>query len=223
MSKKIMVVDDSEDIVELIKVILEYEKFEVIPAYSGIECLDILENNIPDLILLDIMMNPIDGWETLRRIKKNENFKNIPVSMLTVNKITQDILQSEEIEKIDNYIQKPFQKKDLIQNVKEILVNKEKITNTVELLKASSNIEKAKEYERLSNRINRHNFLKSAIEKMVTKEKNDSKNIEMMIFQEEKIIDILNRKLIEMEKEIYCEENNESCEENIKESCLNAY
>ena len=69
MGKKIMVVDDEPDTVDLIKLVLETEGFEVITAFSGKECLDKVTLEEPDAILLDIMMPEMDGWEVFRKIR----------------------------------------------------------------------------------------------------------------------------------------------------------
>lgn len=67
MSKKIMVVDDEPDTVDLVKLVLETEGFEVITAYSGSECLMKLDEEKPDAVLLDIMMPEMDGWEVFKK------------------------------------------------------------------------------------------------------------------------------------------------------------
>jgi len=71
MSSKIMVVDDEPDTVGLVTLVLESEGHEVIPAYNGKDALDMLNDTKPDLILLDIMMPDIDGWDVYRSIRKN--------------------------------------------------------------------------------------------------------------------------------------------------------
>ncbi|RLF43701.1 MAG: two-component system response regulator, partial [Thermoplasmata archaeon] len=111
MSKKIMVVDDEYEVADIVKKMLESEGFEVIIANSGEEALKKLEKERPDLILLDIMMPGMDGWETLKKIKSNEKFRDIPVSMLTALPLTPDDTKDKPINSIENYIVKPFSKK----------------------------------------------------------------------------------------------------------------
>ena len=79
----ILVVDDSPFIVDVFVTMLERGGYRTVAAYGGEECLEILKTVTPDLILLDIMMEPVDGWETLERIKENPRTKDIPVLMLT--------------------------------------------------------------------------------------------------------------------------------------------
>ena len=75
----ILVVDDSPFIVDVFVTMLERGGYLTVAAYGGEECIEILKTVTPDLILLDIMMEPIDGWETLERIKENHLTKDIPV------------------------------------------------------------------------------------------------------------------------------------------------
>ncbi len=79
----ILVVDDSPFIVDVFVTMLERGGYRTVAAHGGEECLEILKTVTPDLILLDIMMEPMDGWETLEKIKENPATKDIPVLMLT--------------------------------------------------------------------------------------------------------------------------------------------
>lgn len=117
--KKIMVVDDEPDTVDLVKLVLETEGFEVIPAYSGIECLEKLEVEKPDAILLDIMMPGMDGWEVFHKIK--DKYHDIPVAMLTVRDKDIDKMMGLHVLKASDYIIKPFGRQELVDRVKNIL------------------------------------------------------------------------------------------------------
>ena len=117
--KKIMVVDDEPDTVDLVKLVLETEGFEVIPAYSGIECLEKLEVEKPDAILLDIMMPGMDGWEVFHKIK--DKYQDIPVAMLTVRDKDIDKMMGLHVLKASDYIIKPFGRQELVDRVKNIL------------------------------------------------------------------------------------------------------
>jgi len=121
MAKKIMVVDDEETLVELVKAILEEEGFDVITAYSGGECLDKLKDVKPDLIILDMFMPKMSGRETCAKIRRNPETKNLKVVFLTVARFSEtgkDILK--EMDVLD-YITKPFDNKDLVKRVKKAL------------------------------------------------------------------------------------------------------
>jgi two-component system response regulator VicR len=119
MSKIIMVVDDEPDTVDLVKLVLETEGFEVITAYSGKECLKQLEASMPDAVLLDIMMPDMDGWEVFKKIR--ERYENLPVAMLTVRNQDIDIMLGLHVLKADDYITKPFGRKDLVERVKKLV------------------------------------------------------------------------------------------------------
>ena len=116
---KVMVVDDEPDTVDLIRLVLKTEGFEVISAYSGKECLEKLKIEKPDLILLDIMMPVMDGWEVFHRIK--EEYEDIPVAILTIQDRDIDKMLGLHVLKADDYITKPFGRKELIDRVKKII------------------------------------------------------------------------------------------------------
>ena len=111
-SQKILVVDDNSDLVELYLTILGMKGYTVTGALSGKECLDTLSKSLPDLILLDIMMAPMDGWETLRRIRKNPGTVETPVIMVTGKQfVLEELVQYGDL--IDGYIIKPVSPRDL--------------------------------------------------------------------------------------------------------------
>lgn len=117
--KKIMVVDDEPDTVDLIKLVLETEGFEVVAAYSGKECLEKLEEEKPALVLLDIMMPEMDGWEVMHKIK--EKYRDLPVAILTVRDQDIDKMLGLHVLKADDYITKPFGRKELVERVKKMV------------------------------------------------------------------------------------------------------
>lgn len=124
MAAKIMVVDDEPDVVDLIKLVLESDGYSVITAYSGKECLEKLDKETPDLILLDIMMPQMDGWEVFRRIRADERTANIPVAMLTAKTQSIDKMIGLHVVKVDDYITKPFGRSELLERIKKILKEK---------------------------------------------------------------------------------------------------
>jgi len=115
--KTILVVDDEPRIIEAVSMNLELEGYQVSGAGNGYEALQKLTEDLPDLIILDVMMPEIDGFETLRRIRE---VSTVPVIMLTV--------KGEEIDKVkgldlgaDDYVTKPFGPKELVSRVKAVL------------------------------------------------------------------------------------------------------
>lgn len=109
-----MVVDDEEDILYLVGVILKKAGHEVITASSGEECLDILKTEKPDLILLDVMMPGLDGFDTCGIIKADKEHKSVPIAMLTVKSSDEDRLRSLEECAADWHISKPVDRKKLV-------------------------------------------------------------------------------------------------------------
>lgn len=120
MDKTLLVVDDELHILELIKFNMEKNGYNVITAENGLEALRIVEEEKPDLVLLDLMLPGIDGLEVCKKIRKNPNVESIPIIMLTA--------KGEELDKIlglelgaDDYITKPFSVRELVARVKAIL------------------------------------------------------------------------------------------------------
>ncbi|MEM0466639.1 MAG: response regulator [Candidatus Thermoplasmatota archaeon] len=83
MTKTILIVDDEEDIRTSVGQLFEVSGYQVITAHNGLECLEKLERTIPDLIILDIMMPGMNGWDVAARIKENQRWKQIPIVFLT--------------------------------------------------------------------------------------------------------------------------------------------
>ena len=120
MVKKIMIVDDNPDIILSIKNGLEDSaEYKVIGAESGEKCLEILEDEMPDLILLDIMMPEMSGWETYDTIKENEAWREIPLVFLTArtDKISRDAGDFLG----EDYIEKPFEINNVMGIIDRIL------------------------------------------------------------------------------------------------------
>ncbi len=118
---KILVVDDEPDIVNIVERILKKHGFETIGAYGGEETLNILKKEKPDLILLDIMMPGMDGWETARRIKENPETKDIPIVFLTVRGEEEDQEKSFAYSKANAHITKPIIEEKLVATIKWVL------------------------------------------------------------------------------------------------------
>jgi two-component system OmpR family response regulator len=119
MNDTIMIVDDSSFIVDGLVAILKRKGYKPIPAHGGDECLEILKTTIPDLILLDIMMEPMDGWETLDRLKSNPATKGIPVLMFSAKKISPSEAQEHSLS-IDDFVTKPVNPTQLMESIQRI-------------------------------------------------------------------------------------------------------
>ena len=120
--KKIMVVDNEHDIVDLTRTVLEIGGYKVIPAYSGEDCLKKLDNNRVDLILLDIMMPGLSGWDVFNRVKKK--YSDIKVAFMSVLEISEKRKKVLLDEGLSDYIMKPFDKDSLLNKIDKILEDK---------------------------------------------------------------------------------------------------
>ncbi len=118
--KKILVVDDQVDLVKTIRFALELEQYEVLVSYNGEDALNQARRENPDLILLDIMLPKLDGYKVCRLLKFDEQFKHIPILMLTAKTQEKDKILGVETG-ADEYITKPFDIEELIGKVKAYL------------------------------------------------------------------------------------------------------
>jgi CheY-like chemotaxis protein len=116
--KKVMVIDDNPDIVEMARIFLMTSGYEVITAYSGPEALMKIQSELPDLIFLDIMMREMNGKEVLDLLKVDDQTKNIPVVMLTALDDPEVRLDSAK-GGADHFLAKPFTQSDMINVINE--------------------------------------------------------------------------------------------------------
>lgn len=118
--KKILIVDDEPNIVMTLEYAFRKQGFEVFIARDGSEALDILKNAIPDVIILDIMMPNVDGYETLKNIKENKKMENTKVVFLTAKNKASDIEKGLKLG-ADKYLTKPFSIKKIVSEILELL------------------------------------------------------------------------------------------------------
>lgn len=125
-AKKVLVVDDNEDIRNLISIILTGESYEVLAVETGTQALEIYTEFKPDLILLDIMMPGISGFEVLEQIRdiRSSKLNSVPIVMITAKSLTDDIDKAIKLG-ATSYIVKPFRAESLKQKVLENLTSKE--------------------------------------------------------------------------------------------------
>lgn len=122
MSKKILIVDDEPNIVMSLEYTFKKNNFEVFIARDGQEALDILKVQLPDIIILDIMMPLVDGYATLEQIKKDERLQHCKVVFLSAKNKESDIEKGLSLG-ADAYMLKPFSVKKLVEQVNELLSN----------------------------------------------------------------------------------------------------
>jgi len=115
--RKILIVDDEPGLRELVRINLEHEGFDVIQAENGAQGLDMIREQYPDLVILDVMMPEMDGWEVCRRLRE---FSQVPVLMLTARVQSQDIVTGLN-SGADDYLLKPFNMDELMARVRALL------------------------------------------------------------------------------------------------------
>jgi len=121
LAAKVLIVDDDREMVELIQLFLANAGYQTLTAVSGEAALEAAFRELPDLILLDIMMPRIDGWEVFRSIRNDPHTKNIPIAFITARTQNIDKMIGLSVMKAEGYITKPFGKKELLEEVERIL------------------------------------------------------------------------------------------------------
>lgn len=137
----ILVVDDNRITTKLLRRYLEANGFEAREAYDGVECLESVEQRIPDAIVLDVMMPRLDGYETVKRLKSQDNTKDIPVVIVTALNDVANQLKSIEAGS-DDFLSKPIEEKLLIAKVRllsNLFLEKKKSKALVQLLDEAIN------------------------------------------------------------------------------------
>jgi len=117
----ILCIEDEQEMIDLIRIILEKRGFEVKGALGGEEGLRMAREEKPDLILLDLMMPGMDGWEVYHQLKNDEALKDIPVIVVTAKSQGIDKVLGLYIAKVDDYITKPFGPNELLESVNKVL------------------------------------------------------------------------------------------------------
>ncbi len=119
--KSILYIEDEQEMIDLVRLILNRKGFEVRGATGGQMGLDSIHADAPDLVLLDLMMPDMDGWEVYQQMKANEASKGIPVIVITAKAQNIDKVLGIHIAKVDDYISKPFSPQQLIESVEKVL------------------------------------------------------------------------------------------------------
>ncbi len=126
---KVLLVDDDDQILRSLKVYLELEKYQVTTAQSGKEALEKMKSEKPEIVVLDIMMPEMDGFEVMERMKKDSELSEIPVIMLTAKGQDVDVLKGYQMG-AKSYMTKPFNLNELVENIELVLSTK--MAKTVE-------------------------------------------------------------------------------------------
>jgi DNA-binding response OmpR family regulator len=122
--KRILCIEDEPEMIDLIRLILGRRGFDVHGAAGGVEGLKLIRQEHPDLVLLDLMMPDMDGWEVYQQMKADEATREIPVIVVTAKAQSIDKVLGLHIAKVDDYIAKPFSPQDLLNSVDKVLAKK---------------------------------------------------------------------------------------------------
>ena len=118
---RVVCIEDEPEMIDLVRLILGRRGFDVVGANGGLEGLEAVRRERPNLILLDLMMPDMDGWEVYQRIKADEELRRIPVIVVTAKAQSIDKVLGLHIAKVDDYITKPFGPQELLESVEKIL------------------------------------------------------------------------------------------------------
>jgi DNA-binding response OmpR family regulator len=118
---RVVCVEDEPEMIDLIRLILGRKGYQVVGSHGGIGAIDVIRAEQPDLILLDLMMPDLDGWEVYQQLKADEALKDTPVIVVTAKAQSIDKVLGLHIAKVDDYIAKPFTPQELINSVDMVL------------------------------------------------------------------------------------------------------
>jgi two-component system, OmpR family, response regulator VicR len=123
-TKRIIYIEDEQEMIDLVRLILSRKGYQVKGAIGGQEGLDLVRAESPDLVLLDLMMPDMDGWEVYQQMKAGTTTRGIPVIVITAKAQNIDKVLGVHIAKVDDYISKPFSPQQLIESVEKVLNRK---------------------------------------------------------------------------------------------------
>lgn len=123
-AKKLVYIEDEPEMIDLVQLILSRRGFEVYGAHGGCEGLDLVRRELPDLVLLDLMMPDMDGWDVYQQMKSEDHTREIPVIVVTAKAQSIDKVLGLHIAKVDDYIAKPFSPQELLDSVEKVLAKR---------------------------------------------------------------------------------------------------
>ena len=120
-NRRIVYIEDEFDMIDLVRLILGRKGYKVVGAIGGRDGLKMVQQELPDLVLLDLMMPDMDGWEVYQQMRAEEATREIPVIIVTAKAQSIDKVLGLHIAKVDDYISKPFNPKELIDSVESVI------------------------------------------------------------------------------------------------------
>ncbi len=127
-SKRLAYIEDEIEMIDLVRMILGRQGYTVLGANGGREGIELVRKELPDLVLLDLMMPDMDGWDVYHQIKSEERTRDIPVIVITAKAQDIDKILGLRIAKVEDYISKPFNPQDLVERVEQVLARGQEIT-----------------------------------------------------------------------------------------------
>lgn len=123
--KRLLYIEDEEEMIDLVRLILSRRGYEVLGANGGRQGLDMVRKELPDLVLLDLMMPDMDGWDVYQQMKAEDSTRDIPVIVVTAKAQSIDKVLGLHIAKVEDYIAKPFSPQELIDSVEKVLARRQ--------------------------------------------------------------------------------------------------
>ncbi|MCW5874328.1 MAG: response regulator [Anaerolineales bacterium] len=124
-NRKVVCVEDEQEMIDLIRLILGRRGFEVLGANGGARGLELIRAELPDVVLLDLMMPEMDGWQVYQQLKADPATEHIPVVVVTAKAQNIDKVLGLHIAKVDDYISKPFSLQELVDRVEAVLARQD--------------------------------------------------------------------------------------------------
>lgn len=119
-SRRVVYIEDEPEMIDLVRLILSRKNYEVFGANGGREGLEMVRKILPDVVLLDLMMPDVDGWDVYQQLKAEESTRSIPVIVVTAKAQTIDKVLGLHIARVDDYIPKPFSPKELVESLERV-------------------------------------------------------------------------------------------------------
>ena len=124
-AKRIVYIEDDLEMIDLVNLILNRRGYQVLGAHGGKNGLDLVNTELPDLVLLDLMMPGMDGWEVYQQLKANEKTRSIPIIIITAKAQDIDRVLGLHIAKVEDYICKPFRPQELLDSIERVMNSSE--------------------------------------------------------------------------------------------------
>lgn len=127
IKRRVVYVEDEQEMIDLVRLILIRRGYEVVGANGGRDGLETVRQVLPDLVLLDLMMPDMDGWDVYQQMKADPATQNIPVIVVTAKAQSIDKVLGLHIAKVDDYISKPFSPQELVDSVEKVLARRQEL------------------------------------------------------------------------------------------------